>query len=521
MVQLNPEIAKMLIQTAPEIEARIDRFEKALFSGSKRPKRELLEIISEGFAFCAKHFNAGMGINNPEQLSRWATTWNDCSILLGNYACSAPTLLIESEMLPEFLRMTAGRDYFFEAALSYIDDKKHKTLERLLQSGYEPIMDDYRLGLLCNTKDVTSCPRDLFEPFVVAGLKIAPSKRGFREDLRSGEIVFSLIGRYLSCAQPAPDNLAAFKNNIFPLITSFFPKATADTTPTFVQHGIAAYPSAKALSITRLIMQDCLAEPVLLTHLIRETGHQYAHGNSYKRPFYSDEIKYSALPLRFFNHEDYFQSILNDTISDSLFFDSFPRVAKSSFDYTKQPGFVEIQQQASRPMLEIVSKEPSVALNAALILKLTPIDNVMDALPGPEGKVAQLLFLKIWPHLAEACETPSIDIEGVAAEVSECPLEDIIRYRQLFDDLEERKAFPGKDIETFDARLLGDFKDLAKAKTYLESLEIVDMARIKRYCQVVAGSSHLNAPHADRFIRQVSWKNEAMRDQVFGGDLGL
>ncbi|AXH60099.1 hypothetical protein [Pseudomonas amygdali] len=521
MVQLNPEIAKMLIKTAPELEARIDRFEKALFSGSRRPKRELLEIISEGFAFCAEHFKAGMGIDNPEQLSKWATTWNDCSILLGNYACSAPTLLIESEMLGEFLQMTAGRDYFFEAALSYIDEKKHKTLERLLQSGYEPIMDDYRLGLLCNTKDVTSCPRDLFEPFVMAGLKIAPSKRGFREDLRSGEVVFSLVGRYISCAQPAPDNLAAFKQNIFPLITAFFPKATPDTFSTFVQHGISAYPSAKALGITRLIMQDCLADPILLTSLIRETSHYYAHGNSYQKPFFSDEIKYSALPLKFFNHEAYFKSILNDSISDHLFFDSFPRIAKSSFDYTKQPGFVELQEQAAKPMLEIVSEPPSIALNAALILKLTPIENVMEAFAGPEGKVAQLIFLKVWPHLAEASDTPPIDIAEVAAEVSACPVEDLIYYRRLFDDLEQRKAFPGKDTETFDVSLLGDFKDLAKAKTYLESIEIGTMATIKKYCQVVAGSPHLNAPHADRFIRQVSWKNEAMRDQVFGGDLGL
>lgn len=514
---LNQQIVQILVQTTPKMEGMINRFEKKLFSGRNGSRKELVAIMAEGIAYCAEHFRAGVGIENTNELARWATTWNECSILLGNYMCSCPSLLIESGLVNDCLEMTRGRDYFFEPVLSFVDEKKHKTLEKLFAAGYAPLLDDHRLGLLCSIKDVSKCPRDLLEPFVLEGLKkIAQLKNSHR----SGDQIAALVGRYLGCAEPAADNLAAFEKKIWPRVLDLFPSERADAMASFVQHGIAGYPSAKTLGISRLIMADCLENPLLLSQLINGESHHSHVGKSYN-PFETSDIKYSKLPPKFFDQNYYFQSILDGRIKEQVLYGTFPGVVKSGFDYSKHEGYLQLQKMAERSMLEIVSCEPHTSLIAALILKLTPIEHIMEAFPGPEGAVAHLMFQVAWNPLSSACELPPISMDEVATKIAQSPMEDIIRYREVLGKMSERKHLQASELETLDIVMLGEFRELDRARRYLESLDIDNMKTMRRYCAIVAENSHVGDTGKDRFARQVRWKNEELRDALFGGDLGL
>lgn len=516
-LELNPQITKILVQTTPKMEEMINRFERKLFSSKGASRRELTAIVKDGVDYCMDHFKSGVGIDNQADLAQWATTWNECSVMLGNYMCSSPTLLIESGLIKDCMTMTRGRDYLFEPALSYIDNRNFKTLGKLLDSGYEPMVDHHRLGLLCSTKDVAKCPREIFEPFLMAGLK-----RIAMDENKSyaGDQVSALAGRYLGCAQTSSDNLAAFKARIWPEIMKALPGLVEEQWPEVVQRSIAAYPSPKCLSIARLIMDYCQQEPQLLGELINEQG-RFSHFGPTYNPFEPGELKYSNLPPKFFNHESYFNSILQGSIPAEVLYGTFPAVIKSKFDYSALRAYGALSEMAKQPMLDILAQKHSLALDAALIIKLTPVAEIMDVFSGPSGKVEQFLFQECWKNLATACSLPATDMQEVACFIAPLPVIDILHYRKLFFDIASRNDLSDRHVENLDAALLAEFTEMAKAKEYLEALDLNSVSKMRTYCAIAAENTNLGVPNADRFATRISWKNQAMRDTVFGGDLGL
>lgn len=516
-MKVNPEVAAMVVQTNEPVTGLISRFENALFSTKRGSRQQLLDVTRESVDFCLAHFKAGLFIDQPDELAIWATQWHECNVMLVNIMATAPTLLIEQGLVASCLEMTRGRDHLLEAAVCMLDERKFTNLSRLFEAGYEPILNHQKLAYLCKTNDVAKCPPELFERFIWSGIAFINSAS---DQQRAEDYLMALSARYLSCAGSANTNLKNFRNRIWPRVREVLNIGSEDL-GVFLQSAIATYPSAKALSLTDAIREDCHESPILLNSLISPYRGRYYYGMDFN-PFDAEDVAYDQLAPEFFRHNTYFQAIINNTIEEHLFFDSFPRVVKSDVDFSGLKAYQELVQRSSGSMIELVLNARDISGNAFLITKLTPFEDVHDALVGNEGLVAHFVLQEGWPHLAKACDLTPISPVELYNGLMQTAVDEQLLMREHLISAVASGAIQKSVVKDYDLHMVANAENKNACLRYLGSLsDLEDLNVAREYCLAACTNDRLGVSNADWLMGQVKWKNQAFTDSVFSRDLGL
>lgn len=517
-MKLNNEIVRRFLIEECEADRIRERFEKALLSSSRNADKKIVEALAEAIDYCNSEFDKGLGIEDPVALSAWVNKWKQCSYLLVSMISSVPSIIIEHGLASDFIKMTQGRDYFLEGAIFLLEQRRFDLIEKLFEAGYKPLFDSVRLPLISSMDDVSKCPRSIFEPFFESALACISGLSD--ENLKKSRLL-AVSSRYLSCRGHFFENLKAFETKYWTSISENFLDRELQLSD-FVQHAAAVYSSPKLLSLVNKFRSDFQRKPILLDSLMRNRYGSFGTHYVYDpNPFETNEIKYKNLHPSFFANERYFSSIVNEEMHQDFFLATFPLVVNNGFEYSKILSYREIAEQSKFPLIELASREQTTLNTAAMIMKLSQIDNVLAFFEGDDGPITQYIFEKGWSHLYNACQIPSTDMAKFGMRLLSCSEEERDALRLIIRNAQEVQ---GKSdyIKLMDEHVLKSLPTLDLCIRYLGQLkDIQSIQHAKSTCAHLRENPYLDVKDPSSVLSRVSWHSDQVRDAVLSIDLGL